>query len=131
MELNYLAIVVAAVVAFVMSSAWYIGFGSQLAGLNAAYADADAASMPPWKILVELGRSLVVAAVLAGLAEQIGTSGLAGAVVLGLVTWIGFPFIILAGSVIHENVPWKLAAIHAGDWLVKLIVIAAIVGLWR
>ena len=131
MDLNYLAIVVAAVVAFVMSSAWYVAFGSQLAGLNDAYADADAASMPPWKIVAELLRSLVVAAVLAGLAEQIGISGLAGAVVLGLVTWIGFPFIILTGSVIHENVPWRLAAIHAGDWLVKLVVVAVIVGVWR
>jgi hypothetical protein len=28
-------------------------------------------------------------------------------------------------------VPWKLAAIHAGDWLVKLVVVTVIVSLWR
>jgi hypothetical protein len=33
--------------------------------------------------------------------------------------------------VIHENTPWKLAAIHAGDWLVKLLVVAVIVSVWR
>jgi len=27
--------------------------------------------------------------------------------------WIGFPVIILTGSVLWENIPWKLAAIHA------------------
>jgi hypothetical protein len=26
-----------------------------------------------------------------------------------------------------ENVPWRLAALHAGDWLVKLLLVAVIV----
>jgi hypothetical protein len=50
---------------------------------------------------------------------------------LGLAVWIAFPVVLLTGSVIHENVPWKLAAIHAGDWLVKLVVVTVIVSLWR
>lgn len=128
MEINYLAVVVAAVAAFVASSVWYGVLGSQLARLNDAYA--DSAGTPAWKVvLVELARSLVVAAMLAGLA--VGISGWAGAVALGLALWIGFPVVLLIGSVFHENVPWKLAAIHAGDWLVKLVVIAVIVGVWR
>jgi hypothetical protein len=32
---------------------------------------------------------------------------------------------------IHEDTPWKLAAIHAGDWLVKLLVGAVIVSVWQ
>jgi hypothetical protein len=28
-------------------------------------------------------------------------------------------------------VPWRLAAIHAGDWLIKLVAVTLIVGLWR
>ncbi len=129
MEINYLAVVVAAVAAFVVSSVWYGVLGSQLARLNDAYA--DSARPPAWKVIMELVRSLVVAAVLAGLAVEVGIAGWAGAVVLGLALWIGFPVVLLIGSVIHENVPWKLAAIHAGDWLVKLVVIAVIVGVWR
>lgn len=38
---------------------------------------------------------------------------------------------ILSGSVLREKVPSKLAAIHAGDWLVKLLATALVVGLWR
>ncbi len=30
-----------------------------------------------------------------------------------------------------ENVPWKLGAIHAGDWLATLLIISIIVALWR
>jgi hypothetical protein len=50
---------------------------------------------------------------------------------LGLALWIAFPVVLLVGSVTQENVPWKLAAIHAGDWLAKLLIIAVIVSLWR
>jgi hypothetical protein len=50
---------------------------------------------------------------------------------LGLLAWIGFPVMILLGSVQWEDVPWKLAAIHAGDWLVKLLILSVILGVWR
>jgi hypothetical protein len=129
MEINYLAVVVATVAAFVVSSVWYGLLGSQLARLSDAYADSG--RPPVWIMLVEFARSLVVACVLAVLAGLVGFAGLGGALRLGAVLWIGFPAVLLVGSVIHENVPWKLAAIHAGDWLVKLVVIAVIVGVWR
>ena len=45
--------------------------------------------------------------------------------------WVGFPVILLLGSVVHEKVPWRLAVLHAGDWLVKLLLIAVIVGVWK
>jgi hypothetical protein len=38
--------------------------------------------------------------------------------------------ILLSGSVFHENVPWKLAAIHVGDWLLKLVIMTVIVSVW-
>jgi hypothetical protein len=34
-------------------------------------------------------------------------------------------------SSMWEKVPFKMAAIHAGDWLVKLVLLAVIVGVWR
>jgi hypothetical protein len=39
--------------------------------------------------------------------------------------------VLLIGSVIWENVPPALAAIHAGDWILKLLAIGLIVTLWR
>ncbi|HEX6576961.1 MAG TPA: DUF1761 domain-containing protein [Jiangellaceae bacterium] len=128
-DINVLAVAVAAVAAFILSALWYGVFGQQLTELDDAYAEPG--RMPAWKVAVELSRSLVVATVLAWLAVAVDITELAGAVGLGLLLWIGFPVVLLTGSVIHENVPWKLAAIHAGDWLVKLVVIAMIVGLWR
>src|SRR5918992_5696918 len=50
---------------------------------------------------------------------------------LGLALWIAFPVVLLIGSVIWEREPPMLVTIHAGDWLLKLLVIAVIVTLWR
>jgi hypothetical protein len=129
MELNYLAIIAAAAAAFFISGVWYGVLGGQLAALHEAYAVAGPPSARD--VLVELARNLVVTAVVAVLADQIGVGAWVDGAVLGLVLWIGFPIVVLAGSVYHEKVPLKLAAIHAGDWLLKLIAISIIVGVWR
>jgi hypothetical protein len=39
------------------------------------------------------------------------------------------PLLLRAGAILHEHTPLKLAAIHGGDWLAKLLVVAAIAGL--
>jgi Protein of unknown function (DUF1761) len=50
------------------------------------------------------------------------------AVPLALMLWVGFPVVLLTGSVAWEKAAPVTAAIHAGDWLLKLLLIAAIVG---
>ena len=129
MELNFLAIAVAAVAAFILSGVWYGVFGSQLAELHPAYADSGSPSAKD--VVVELARNLVLALVLAWLVDQVGIDDWAQAALLGLALWLGIAVVLLAGSVYHEKVPVKLASIHAGDWLLKLVVIAIIVGVWQ
>jgi len=126
---NYLAIVVAAIAVFAFSAVYYGVFARQGAALGAAWAQR---SRPPARLIaLELIKALVVASVVAGLVARLGIADPAGALLLGLALWIAFPVVLLVGSVTQEGVPWKLAAIHAGDWLVKLLVIAVIVGVWR
>jgi Protein of unknown function (DUF1761) len=125
--MNYLAIAVAAGAAFIQSSLYYTALSGQLRELSAAGTDRP----PAWKMLIEVVRSAVLATVLAAAARQVGVDGWADVLRLAVGAWIGFPAMLFVGAVIWENVSWKLAALHAGDWLVKLIVIASIVGLWR
>jgi Protein of unknown function (DUF1761) len=127
---NYLAVVVAAVAAFVASSVWYIAFGKELAKSSAAFAEA-LQKPQPWKMLVVIVQSLVLALVLAYIIGLIGNVDWIGALRVGVLLWIGLSAMQWVGSIMWEKIPVKMAAIHAGDWLVKLVLIAVIVGVWR
>lgn len=123
-----ITVVIAAVVAFVASGAWYAAVGSRLTRWNAGY---EAGSRPgAATVAVELVRNMVVAAAIWWLAARTGDT-LAGALALALLLWLAFPVVLLAGSVFHERVPAPLAAVHAADWLLKLLLIGATVGFWR
>ena|SRR5712692_10147411 len=128
--INFVAVGVSVVAAFVMSTVWYIVFAKQRLKLSSA-AVAEPKRPPPLKMAGELIRSFLLASVLGYLLVHTGVAGLTGAVRLGLVLWIGFPFVLLTGSIMWEGVPWKLAAIHAGDWLVKILLMTVILGTWH
>jgi hypothetical protein len=130
-DVNYVALGVAAVAAFILSTAYYIAFGRQYAELRGLSPEAAAARPPAWKVLVELVRSLLVAAVVAGLADLLEITSWTEAATLAVSLWVAFPVVLLVGSVIWDDVPPKLAAIHGGDWLLKLVLIAVIVGSWQ
>ncbi|SRR6266567_432526 len=128
--INVVAVVVAALAAFVASAVWYMVFGRELAKVSAAFAK-GLQQRQPWKLLGVLVQSLVLALVLAYLLGLIGKIDWLGALGIGVLLWVGLAAMQWVGSIMWENVPLKMAAIHAGDWLVKLVLIAVIIGVWR
>ncbi|SNS51533.1 Protein of unknown function [Geodermatophilus saharensis] len=116
----------AAGASFAASSAWYAAFGERLARLDEAYAGPGPS--PAVVAPVELVRSGVVATAVSVLAGRLPVRGPRQALALGAGLWAAFPVVLLTGSVVHEKVPWQQAAIHAGDWLVKLLLVSSIVG---
>jgi Protein of unknown function (DUF1761) len=130
-DINYVAVGVAIVAAFVLSTAYYIAFGRQYAELRGLSPEAAAARPPGWKVLLELLRSLLVASVVAGLTDLLEITNWAAAAALAVSLWVAFPAVLLVGSVIWDDVHLGLATLHAGDWLMKLLLIAIIVGIWQ
>lgn len=124
--INFLAVVVAAALAFVASAVWYIVFGKQLATVSAAFAQ-GLQKRQPWKLLGVMAQSLVLAYLL-GLVGKVDWLGALG---VGVLLWIGLAAMQWVGSLMWENVPVKMAAIHAGDWLLKLVLTVVIVGAWH
>lgn len=134
-HVNYLPVLVAAVAVFVLGWLWYSPLlflkpWMRLRGLDPVAAMAGA-KVPAGKLLIELARCLVLAYVIARFVALLGITSWIGALHFGLFLWIGFPVILLTGSVLWDNTPFGVAAIHAGDWLVKLLVISIIVSLWH
>jgi hypothetical protein len=83
----------------------------------------------PGKIGAELVRTMVVAAVFAGMAARAHDLAVPGAFGLALAAWLAFPVVLLTGSVMWERVAPVTAAMHTGDWLLKLALIAVAIGL--
>ncbi len=134
LAVNYPAVVVAAVVAFGVGAVWNgpLLFGNARQMLLGIRPDAVADTrVPAGKILGEVLRCLVVAYVLARFVVLLGVNEWTDALQLGVWLWIGFQAALLAGAVIWENMPWKLYAIHAGDALVKVLLMAVLLGVWR
>jgi hypothetical protein len=50
---------------------------------------------------------------------------------LALWLWFGFSAMMWTGAIMWEKTPWQIAAIHSGDWLVKTVLIAVILGAWK
>lgn len=74
-------------------------------------------------------RSLLASSLIAGLMLAAGWNGPAAGALLGLALVV-MPLILLMGGVIHENTALPVAGIHLVDWIVKLTLIGAIVGLF-
>ena len=129
-RMNYFALLASVIAAFVASSVWYspLLFGKQFMELSGV---GPSAGPNVGKIVGELGRNLILAYVVGRFVVLLEVVDWKGALNLGVWLWIGFPVLLLSGSVMWQNVPWMLAAIHAGDWLVKILLIAVILGVWR
>lgn len=124
-EFNLLAVLVAAIAAFLLSSVYYAVFAS------AAGTEASAGTKPPaWKLGVEFVRALILASVVAGVGARCGIRDWSGGLLLGLALWTGFPLVLWMGAVTWEGTRLRVAAVHLGDWLAKLLVVAAIVAGW-
>jgi len=128
MVVSFYAVLGAAAAAFVVGGLWYSPalFGKAyltLRGLDPTAADA----MSMTEVAGELARCVLLAWVMAQLLARGGESGVLTALTFGGWMWVAI-YTALAGSVLHEGVPWRLYAIHAGDGLAKMLVMATILG---
>ncbi|WP_282781031.1 MULTISPECIES: DUF1761 family protein [unclassified Nocardia] len=74
-------------------------------------------------------RGLLAAAVLAALLLAGDRHGVGAGAALGAIVAI-LPVTILAGAIVHENVPIPTALVHMTDWVLKLVVSGAVLGLF-
>ena len=124
------SVVIAGISVCLLSSIYYIALTPVEVRALGPAAPERGGRPAPAKALAELVRSMLLGAVIAGVARACHLHGVGSTVLLALVLWTGFPLVLLSGSVMWDKVPTATARLHAGDWLLKLLVISAIVGLW-
>jgi hypothetical protein len=80
---------------------------------------------------VVIAQSIMIALVLAYIIAWSGADSLLGAVWIGVVLRFGLSAMQSVGSMLWEKAPLKMAPIHGGNWLMKIMLICLILGIWR
>jgi hypothetical protein len=132
--LNYLAIVIAAVAAWLAGAAWYTSLGKLwTAAMGMTPEQMQQAKSRPGAhlpFLYTFVAQLIMAWVLAGLLGHIGALTLRGGVISGAFCWLGFVITTLVVSYTFAMRDWRLLLIDGGYWLVALVLMGGIIGAW-
>jgi Protein of unknown function (DUF1761) len=132
--INYLAIVIAAVAAWLAGAGWYMAFGkSWMAALGTTPEKMQAMRGEPGGLLpfiYAFAAELVMAFALAGVIGHLGPGQvtLRNGIISGAATWFGFviPTMLVNNSFARRD--WRLMLIDGGHWLVVLVLIGGIIG---
>lgn len=136
-EVNYLAVVLGAVVTIVVGFFWYGPvFGKKWIALSGIPPEALAEGTSkkgmlrsyPVMILGALVMAYVLFHVLVFAMAYTKTSGWTAGVSSGFWMWLGFVAPVTMGSVLWERKSWTLWFINAGYYLVSLVLMGALLG---
>jgi len=128
---NWLAVIVAAVVRFAIGAGWYTAlFGARWRQLMGVPANAQPSGMGQAMLAGFIG-DLVMAYILARFIGHYGATGLFDGVIVGFLAWLGFVATIMLGSMFYEKKPGELVAINGGYQLITIVIMGAILTVWR
>ena len=129
--MNYLAIVIAAVAAWLAGAGWYLALGKiWTAALGTtpekmAPAGQPAAFLPyVYAFIAEL----LMAWILAGLLGHIGALTVRGGIISAAFCWLGFVMPTMVVNNIFAGRDARLLLIDGGHWLLVLVLMGAIIG---
>jgi Protein of unknown function (DUF1761) len=130
--MNYLAVLVAAVAAWLAGAIWYMALGKTwMAAIPITAEQMQAVKAKPGAFLPFVYAFLaevVMAWVLAGLIGHLGQMTLRNGVISGVFCWLGFVVTSMLVNNSFARRDWRLFWIDGGHWLIVLVLIGAIVG---
>ncbi|AZO10685.1 MULTISPECIES: DUF1761 domain-containing protein [unclassified Mesorhizobium] len=125
---NWLAVIVAAVAAWLFGAAWYMGLSKPW--LKAAKLDPAAMrrSFAPFIIsfIAELIMALIMTLVIGAITG--GEPNPVAGVIFGFLLWLGFVATTLSVNHRYQGFGWDLTLIDAGHWLGVLLIIGVVIG---
>jgi hypothetical protein len=131
---NYLAIVTAAVVAWLAGAGWYMGLGKiWMDALGVTPAQMEEAKNRPGAYLpfiYAFVAELVMAWTLAGVLGHLGAGQVTfkNGVVSAAFLWLGLVMTTMLVNNSFARRDWRLLLIDGGHWLVVLLLMGAIIG---
>jgi hypothetical protein len=125
---NWLAVIVAAVVAWLFGAVWYTSLSKRW--LKAARLDSATMKKSPLPFVISFIAELVMAFITALVVGAMtgGEPSLVAGLVFGFVLWLGFVATTLSVNHRYEGFGWDLTLIDGGHWLGVLLLIGAVIG---
>ena len=131
MSVNWLAVIIAAVVRFMIGGAWYMPlFGKRWRELQGIPEGAPQAGLGQALAVGFIG-DLVMAYILARFVIHYGAAGVLDGLLVAFMAWLGFVATIMVGLIYYEKKPPELIAINLGYQLVSMLAMGLILGLWH
>ncbi len=134
MSVNYLAVIVCAVIYFMLGGLWYskLLFAKPwMKAIGKTEAECKAMGSPaPGYIIAFIG-ALLTAFFLATFISYAGGASLVDGAKIGFYAWLGFAVTTLAPAYYFEMRPKALLLIYAVYTLVAFIIMGGILGAWR
>lgn len=128
LKLNYWVIIITGFVAFFLSILWYspLLFGK----IWEQYRHAPNPEIPKWTMVFAPLRELIASYVLAKLIVLLKLTNWKKTIVVFLLLWLAFHAVGMAGAILWDNMQWQLGAVHAGDWLMKMLFMGFVLTFW-
>ncbi|WP_095084059.1 DUF1761 domain-containing protein [Mesorhizobium sophorae] len=125
---NWLAVIAAAVVAWLFGAAWYMGLSKPW--LKAARLDPATMKKSPLPFVISFIAELIMAYIMALVVGAMtgGEPTLLAGLVFGFVLWLGFVATTLSANHRYQDFGWDLTLIDGGHWLGVLLIIGVVIG---
>jgi hypothetical protein len=132
-RLNYLAILVSALVYFAMQAVWFTVFSHEwLAGIGKTAEQLhQQGGVVVLAFAIGFVCALVMAAAIAWFTQMTGRQTAIRGVLVGIVAWVGFVLTTWSAEYGFEEKGLQILAINTGISLIGLVVMGAILGAWK
>lgn len=132
MRINYAAVVLAAVVHWILGAVWYgVLFGKPWMALEGLKTEQLQQISPAIPYIVAMIANIVMAYALAQLCAWRDANNVAKAVKLGVLMWFGFVATTSLTTYMFEGRPLQLFLINYGYSFVGLMLMGVVLGAWK
>lgn len=127
--INYLAVLIAAVIGYVISMFWYspLLFGTRWLKLTKIKNPKPTV----WVIVLGFIATLIFNYVMALLVDYAGITSFGGGAVFGILLWIGFIATTLLSGVLYRKESLQLYWIDTVPYLISMALICGLFGAWQ
>jgi hypothetical protein len=130
-ELNYLAIIVATIVYFMLGAVWYspLMFGKSWASMQNIKMDDK--SRLPIMLSITFVLNIIVSVAMMLLVKITFINELLGGLKLGLLAGVGFSATTIGITFLYESRPFKIYLIDAGYHIAGIVIVGGILSVWQ